>query len=119
MMQIFNQEYKPEWWVVQGTMPVMFAADMFLNFNYFGLVPYALIWLLVNELFVTFFRAAPRSFVALSCLFLSITVLIMARGGGVEQWLVYYLFGAPVILAARLASNALRRDEGSHLRWVV
>jgi hypothetical protein len=118
MMAIFTQVYAPEWWSVEGSMPVMFAADMFLNFHVLGLVPFALVWMAINKLFVVFHTAKPRSFITCSCLFLFITVLMFARGSGIEHWLLYYLIGAPVFLVVRLLSNSLKEPLVAR-RWVV
>lgn len=108
IMQIFTQVYAPEWWLEEGSMPVMFASEMFLNFSYLGLAPFALVLGLINRLFVGFHLAPPGSFAFLSCAFLSITVLTLARGGGIEQYLLYYLLAIPVFLVVMLLRQSSR-----------
>lgn len=117
MMQIFTQAYAPEWWGGGGSMPVMFASDMFLNFHYLGLIPFMLVWMVINLLFAKIHTAAPRSFVVLSCIFVSMTVLMLARGSGLELWLLYYLIAAPVFVVFNLLRNLVSVNGRS--RWIV
>jgi len=119
MMQLFTSEYLPEWWRSGGSLPVMFAADMFLNFHIFGLFPFALVWWGFNEMFVRIHTVAFRSVAYFSCIFLVITVLMFARGSGFELWLMYYLFGLPLLVIFRLAGNMARGAGNSERRWVV
>jgi len=119
MMQLFTQIFAPDWWAEGGSLPVMFAADMFLNFHYLGLVPFVLVWLAVNHLFERLHAVELRSFAAWSFIFLSTTVLMFARGSGIELWLLYYLLAAPVFLMYKLASNAVQVSAPPHARWVV
>jgi hypothetical protein len=117
MMQIFTQAYAPEWWGGGGSLPVMFASDMFLNFHYLGLIPFMLVWMVINLLFVKIHTAAPRSFVALSCIFICMTVLMLARGSGLELWLLYYLIAAPLFVVFNLLRNLVSVNGRS--RWIV
>ena len=108
IMQIFTQEYAPQWWAEEGSMPVILPSEAFLNFHYLGLLQYALIWLVINHLFIVFHRTSPRSFVSYSCAFLFITVLTFARGSGIEQYVLYYLIAAPVFLLGMLLRQGMR-----------
>jgi len=119
MMQLFTSEFMPEWWLAGGSLPVMFAADMFLNFHVFGLAAFALIWWGINELFVRIHTVAFRSLAFYTCIFLVITVLMFARGSGIELWLMYFLFGLPVLLGGRLLGNFVRSNGNPRTRWVV
>jgi hypothetical protein len=119
IMQVFTQEYAPDYWAADGSLPVMFAADAFINFHYLGLVAYAAVFYAINRLFLKFHTAKPNSVCSNSCLFLCITVLMFARGSGLEQWLLYYLLGSTVFLAVRIAGNHLRADLPGASRWVV
>lgn len=119
IMQIFTRTYAPGWWLEEGSLPVVFSADMFLNFNYLGLAPYALVWWAINRAFLGFHTVRPQSFAAYSCVFLCITVLMFARGSGVELWLLYYLLAAPVFLFARFAHNSVQVSVPGRSRWVV
>lgn len=118
-MQVFTQVFAPHWWVQKGSMPVGFASDMFMNFHYFGLFVYALVLSLINRAFLFVYSAAPRSFLWYSCVFLSITVLLLARGGGIEQWLLYYLLATPVLLLIQVTANSCRTHSARRSRWVV
>jgi hypothetical protein len=118
-MQIFTQEYAPDWWIREGSLPVIFVSDMFMNFHYLGLLAYAIVWMLVNQLFLRLHSAAANTFVWYSILFLVITVLIFARGGGIEQWLLYYLLAAPLLLLFRIVASRFRSTGVESSRWVV
>jgi hypothetical protein len=119
ILQIFTQIYAPEWWLEGGSMPVVFSADMFLNFNYLGLVPYALVWWVINRGFLRFHIVSPQSFIAYSCVFFFISVMMFARGSGIEQWLLYYLLAAPVFFLAGLAHKVVRAPALGGPRWVI
>jgi hypothetical protein len=118
-MQLFTQSYNLGLWRREGSLPVMSASEMFMNFHVFGLLAFALVWALINRSFLTFHRAAARSFVACSCVFLFITVLMFARGSGLEQWLLYYLIGAPALLMLKLIGNNAGAAVGAGRKWVV
>ena len=79
-------------------MPVMSASEMFVNFHYLGLVAFAFIWWGLNLVYIRWHRIKGHSFAAHSYLFLSITVLMLARGSGIEQYLLYYFFAVPLFL---------------------
>jgi hypothetical protein len=118
IMQLFTSKFLPEWWRAGGSLPVMFAADMFLNFHVFGIAPFALVWWGINELYVRIHTVAFRSVAYFSCIFAVITVLMFARGSGIELWLLYWLFALPLFMAGRLIGNVVRGHR-SRLRWVV
>lgn len=119
MMQMFTRVYAPDWWIRGGSMPVNFASDMFLNFHVFGLAPFALVWFGIDELFIRIHTFAYRSLAFFSCIFLCITVLMFARGSGLELWLLYFFVAAPFLLICRLAGNVVRRGSGVAINWVV
>jgi len=119
VMQLFTRIYAPERWLEDGSLPVMFASDMFMNFNYLGLLPFALVWGGINRLFVAFHTVTPRSFAFYSCAFLVITVLMFARGSGLELWLLYYLFAIPMMVVVRLLANGLRVGSREQSRWII
>lgn len=119
MLQLFTQAYAPDWWAEEGSMPVSFSADMYLNFRYFGLLVFGFIMFGVNKIYLKYFAVAPQSFAAYSCLFLVITVLMFARGSGIEQWLYYYLVAAPVFLGVNVFRASLRALLDEERRWLV
>jgi hypothetical protein len=94
VLQLFTREYAPSWWVVGGSMPVMFASEMFINFSYFALIPIAIVLRFLDGLFVYWNGADKLSLGAMSAVFLVITVLMLARGSGVEQYILYYAVAA-------------------------
>lgn len=116
IMQIFTEEYVPAWVSEGGSLPVMSPAEMFLNFWYFGLLAFGIVWIAIDQIFVTLHRVSPLSFEFHSCTFLIVTVLMLARGSGLEQYVLYYLIGAPVFVLAWI----LRRFvSGRKLAFVV
>ena len=60
-----------------------------------GLLPFAIVWLLLNRGFVGIYRAKPHSFSYHSRVFLAVTTLLFARGSGIELYLLTYLFALP------------------------
>ncbi len=92
---------------------------MFLNFHVAGLLPFAAVWWLVNRLYVRLHCVAHRSVAFFTCIFLSITVLFLARGSGLEQWLLYWMFALPVFVMLKIAGNLLRRQSPGRSIWVI
>jgi len=107
VMQIFTREFAPHWQEEGASLPVMSPAELFINFHYGGLLALAIIWFLLDQCFLGFQSAKPRTFSSLSFLFLLITVLLLARGSGIEQYALYYLLAAPVLLAGTSGIRAL------------
>jgi hypothetical protein len=98
VLQIFTKSYAPGWWAVGGSMPVIFSAEMFVNFSYFALIIVGLVMFFLDSLFVSWHRRDSSSVVAHCYLFLSFTVLMLARGSGVEQYALYFFFALPVFV---------------------
>jgi hypothetical protein len=119
MMQLFTKVYKPEWWDHEGSMPVIFSSDMFMNFHFFGLLPYAIVWIFIDKAFLLFHTTHPRSFVFCSCAFLFITILMFARGSGLEQWLLYYLLTVPFFIVLKLLGRSVAVGVTERTRWTV
>jgi hypothetical protein len=107
-MQVFTREFSPEMWSIEGSLPVSNQSEMFVNFGYAGLLALALLWAWFNSLFVSLHRLPRDSFGFLSCLFLIITVFMFARGSGLEMFILYYLFAAPILLVFAFLSGHLR-----------
>jgi hypothetical protein len=95
-MQLYTKAYDPSFWAEQGSLPVAFSSEMFVNLGHLGLVPFALVWLLLNRGFVGIYRAEPHSFSYHSRVFLAVTTLLFARGSGIELYLLTYLFALPI-----------------------
>jgi hypothetical protein len=108
VMQIFTREFVPHWHEEGSSLPVMSPAELFINFHYGGVLALAIIWFILDQCFLAFQSAKPRSFASLSFLFLVITVLLFARGSGIEQYLLYYMLAAPVLWAGAYGIGALR-----------
>jgi hypothetical protein len=70
---------------------------MFVNFGPLGLVPFALIWAAINRLYRGIDMHRTPSFGLYSRLFLVMTILMFARGSGLEQWLLYFVVAAPLL----------------------
>lgn len=100
IMQIYTRVYAPDQASIGGSLPVSFSSEMFLNFNVFGLLPFALVWLAIDRLYRKCDEGPGGTFSHRSCVFLSISILLFARGSGLEQWLFYYFLGAPILAFA-------------------
>lgn len=117
VLQIFTKEYAPAWWYVGGSMPVMFASEMFINFGFLAVLAVALILRALDWLFCFWNRHDKLSFGAMSAAFIVATTLMLARGGGIEQSVVYYAFGAlplaawSVLITARRAQSAMAQEQ--------
>lgn len=97
VMTVYTQAFDPGLAAEEGSLPVLFPSEMFVNFGLLGLLPLVLVWMAINTSFVRLHTSVPGSFGHLSATFLSITVLILARGGGLDLYLVNYLVGAPLL----------------------
>jgi hypothetical protein len=103
VLQIFTRAYAPDWWAIGGSMPVSLSSEMFVNFFVAGIVALGVIVEILNKMYILF----PPSAVYLSgfsTTFLALTVLMPARGSGLEQYLLYYM----VSLLAFFSFSALR-----------
>jgi hypothetical protein len=100
IMQIYTRVYAPDQASIGGSLPVSFSSEMFLNFNVLGLIPFTLVWLLINRMYLRCDRGASGTFAHYSCVFLCITILMFARGSGLEQWLFYYALAVPILAFA-------------------
>ncbi len=96
-MQLYTQKHAPELWADEGSLPVAFPSEMFVNFGPLGLIPFALVWAAINRLYRGVDMHRTPSFGLYSRLFLVMTILMFARGSGLEQWLLYYAVAAPLL----------------------
>jgi hypothetical protein len=97
-LQLYTKNYTPDYWKNGGSLPVIFQCDMFMNFNFLGLIPFVLILLIIDSFFIKFHFIDKRNFSYFAYPLLFITVLILARGSGLEQYILYFLISLPVIL---------------------
>lgn len=104
-LQVYTKRFDSDMWAIGGSLPVFLQSDMFMNFDVLGLLPFVLIWLGVNGLFLAFLRAPGRDLRSYSVLFLSIIVLVLARGSGLELYLLTYLLGLPILVLAATISS--------------
>ncbi len=109
VMQLYTKIYAPTYWASSGSLPVIFSSEMYVNFAFFGLLPFALVWMALNGAYVALHRSAARSFMYYSSIFLVISILNFARGSGLELYVLYYLYAAPVLLLASLFAGGNRR----------
>lgn len=105
VMQLYTKAYSLGFWQENGSLPVVFSSEMFVNFGHFGLLPFALVWIGLNRIFVSFRTARPHSFWYHSSAFLCVTTLVFARGSGIELYLLTYLLAVPVFIAVGIARS--------------
>ena len=113
-LQIFTQTYAPDWWASDGSLPVMFASDMFINFHVAGLFACGIVWIAVNSAYVQFYRSRHASFEFYSCAFLVTTVLQFARGSGIELYVLYFLAAVPFFALVCFFTSASRPAPQLH-----
>ncbi len=102
VMQLYTKAYDATFWLENGSLPVVFSSEMFVNFGQFGLLPFTLVWIGLNGIFVSFTRATPHSLWYHSSVFLCLSILIFARGSGLELYLLTYMLAIPVLVAVAL-----------------
>lgn len=107
-LQMYTRIFDSDMASVGGSLPVFLQSDMFMNFDVFGLLPFVLIWLGVNWMFLAFLRRPGRDLRSYSLLFFSIIVLILARGSGLELYLLTYLLGLPILVVAATTVSLVR-----------
>lgn len=95
-MLIFTREFSYVWWQNGGSLPIMLAADMFINFHFFGIFIFICIVYFLNKAFSLFKLGHTSSFKMHGYFFLFITTLMFVRGSGLDQYLLYFIFAAPV-----------------------
>jgi hypothetical protein len=110
-LQLYTKKYNPEYFKYGGSLPVNFSCDMFMNFNYLGVIPFALIWFVLDNLFVQFHLLRKRTLKYFSYLFLIISILPFARGSGIEQYIVYYLFALPALVPYVLLKDLIEKQK--------
>lgn len=98
MMQIYTKKYQPRFWNEGGSLPVNISCDMFLNFHFFGLFVFVVLWYIMDRLFINIFLYTKQNTRLYSSIFLIINILPLARGSGIEQYLLYYFCILPFLL---------------------
>jgi hypothetical protein len=111
IMQQFTRIYNPSYWAAGGSFPVILPCDMFLNFSYLGVLPFAFVWLILNYTFVKFHHISNRNIIYFSYIFLFITVLMFARGSGLELYLLYCIFAMPVFILHLLLKHIIENSR--------
>lgn len=102
VLQLYTQAYDPTFWSENLSLPVVFSSEMYVNFSFFGLLPFALVWVGLNRIFVGFHEANPHSFWYHTSVFLCVTTLIFARGSGMELYVLTYLLAVPVFVVVAI-----------------
>jgi hypothetical protein len=101
VMQIFTQAYAPDWWAEGGSMPVSLGAEMFINFHIAGFLALGIVIAILNIIFVVF-PPLSITWTGFTSVFMTVTVLLYARGSGLEQYLLYYIISLPVFVIFRI-----------------
>jgi hypothetical protein len=97
-LQLYTKVFAPEQWAIGGSLPVAFPSEMFMNFGFLGVLPLAGVFALLNRIFSFAHSVCYPSLRFYSAVFLSTTVLMLARGSGLEQHLLYLAFGTLVFI---------------------
>ncbi len=107
MMQIYTKNRNPEYFNSGGSYPVIFQCDMFLNFHFLGIIPFFLIFYFINSLYLKFHEISKHNLQYFSYPFLFITILVFARGSGLELYVIHYLYGLLFFVIYTLLLNYL------------
>lgn len=98
IMQMFTMKFYPSFWAEGGSLPVILPVDMFINFHFLGFLATGIIVSILDFFFVKFHQFRKRSFFYFSFIFLFITIIVFARGSGVEQYILYYAVIIPFLI---------------------
>jgi len=109
MMQIYTKNRNPEYFNNGGSYPVIFQCDMFLNFHFFGVIAFIIIWYIINSFYINFHKITKQNLRYFSYPFLFITILILARGSGLELYIIHYLLGLIIFVFYVLLKNYINR----------
>lgn len=109
VIQVYTKTFAPSAWAAGGSLPVMFPSEMYLNFWYLGLLALVMVFWLLNSFYRRLAALRPGSFGHLSALFLTVTVLSLARGSGLDGYALYYLLAAPFLALGSFATRIAGR----------
>ena len=107
-MQIYTRLYSPSMRSNGGSLPVIFPSEMFMNFGIVGLLPYLVIWFGFNQLFLWLPRCAAGTLGQYSIIFLVSSILMFARGSGLELYLVFYVLAFPFLTCLAILGGRLK-----------
>mgnify|MGYP003575172205 CR=1 FL=1 len=98
VMILFTKRYDPAFYSLGGSYPVLSPTEAFINFHYFGLIPFGLLLAVGNKFFVGLEFGAGRAFRVLSRFILVFTFFFYIRGSGLELYFLYFIFALPYLL---------------------
>jgi len=92
-MQLYTKSRNYNYFIEGGSYPISFQCDMFINFHILGMLPFLLIFLILDYIFLKIFENTRDTVRKMTYIYLVITILMLARGSGIELYMVYFIFG--------------------------
>jgi hypothetical protein len=114
VLQTFTLSYDPNYAEQEGSYPVMFLSEMFVNFHVAGALAVAAVFTGLDHIYIAWRRINKLSFLGLSYLFLIFTVPEFARGSGFDNYVFCYFAAAPFffVAARALVKKTKRKSSG-------
>ncbi len=94
-MHLYTQKYQYEQWLNGSSLPVILPVDLYGNFHYLGLVVLFFIYKILDQMYAYILKNRKMTFKMYACVFFVITHLLFIRGGGLDLYILYFLFALP------------------------
>lgn len=101
-MHLYTRKYEYGKWLSGSSLPVIFPVELYGNFHYLGLVVLYFFYKVLNKMFLYAFNRRRMSIYLFTCLFFVVTHLFFIRGGGIDLYVLYFLFAIPVYYLSRI-----------------
>ena len=95
IIEYYTHFVNPEYRGRGGSLPTNLFAEFFINFHWFGILLLPFLFVFVSLVDITFRRALAENNIA-NCVFALYTmklILILVRGSGMDQFVVYLIVG--------------------------
>ena len=109
-MQMYTKKFNPSFWNEGGSLPVILPVDMFINFHLLGVFFIYFLMRIFDNIFIKVLLFGPKYKYYFSALFFIVTILLFARGSGLELYILNYLFCLPIVLIFSVTKK-LRRNH--------
>ncbi|WP_299837351.1 hypothetical protein [uncultured Tenacibaculum sp.] len=102
-MNLYTKEYEYSEWIKGAALPVIFPVELYGNFFYLGLFVLFLFYRVLNEMYMVIVKDSNRiNFKFFVSVFFVITHLFFIRGGGIDLYVLYFLFAIPTYFISKM-----------------
>ncbi|RSC93569.1 hypothetical protein [Tenacibaculum singaporense] len=102
-MHLYTREYQYSEWIKGSSLPVIFPVELFGNFHYLGLIILFFFYKTLNTMYMVILREFDKmNFKLFLSIFFVITHLFFIRGGGIDLYVLYFIFSIPTYYLSRL-----------------